>query len=220
MWKDGAFGTPRAGSIPRLLPNQRILALTFTNRAKANLSERLRRLLGVHQFSRYVTVHNFHGHAAEVILAHGRSLGIQLDGIGMPTTKTMQKALAQFSSDQATKDAAAVHLATAKRQALTDDGVIEVLDGAGNVLAKLVEAERVRSNQLHYEDLLRHAQRLLSVDEVANLYHQHYGAVLVDGFRTCRYSSSMSSFEVAPRPVRSPVIPYRASTRGRGRTRS
>jgi DNA helicase-2/ATP-dependent DNA helicase PcrA len=29
-----------------LLPGQKILALTFTNRAKANLSERLRRILG------------------------------------------------------------------------------------------------------------------------------------------------------------------------------
>jgi DNA helicase-2/ATP-dependent DNA helicase PcrA len=30
---------------------------------------------------------------------------------------------------------------------------------------------------------LRHAQRLLHVDEIANLYHQHYGAVLVDEFQ-------------------------------------
>ena len=169
--------------IPRLLPNQRILALTFTNRAKANLSERLRHLLGVQRFRRYVTVHNFHGHAAEIILAHGQTMGMQLDGIVMPTTKTMRKALEQFSADRATNDAAADLLATTKREGLSDEEVIRVLDEAGDALAKRVETERVLANQLHYADLLRHAQRLLSVDEVANLYHQHYGAVLVDEFQ-------------------------------------
>ena len=62
--------------IPRLLPGQKILALTFTNRAKANLSERLRRLLGTQRMRRYVTVRNFHGHAAEIVLAHGRTIGL------------------------------------------------------------------------------------------------------------------------------------------------
>src|SRR4051812_48840264 len=78
--------------IPRLRPHQKILALTFTNRAKANLSDRLKKLLGPERFRRYVTVHNFHGHAAEVVLAHGRTLGLRPDELAMPTTKTMRKA--------------------------------------------------------------------------------------------------------------------------------
>ncbi|HXC77610.1 MAG TPA: ATP-dependent helicase [Candidatus Acidoferrum sp.] len=169
--------------IPRLQPNQRILALTFTNRAKANLSERLKRLLGTQRFRRYVTVHNFHGHAAEVVLAHGGTLGMTVEGIGMPTTKTLRKALEQFSTDAATNRASAELLATTKRSRLSDEEVIAALDEAGDALALRVEVERIAANQLHYEDLLRHAQRLLAIDEVANLYQQHYGAVLVDEFQ-------------------------------------
>jgi DNA helicase II / ATP-dependent DNA helicase PcrA len=181
--------------IPRLLPNQRILALTFTNRARANLSKRLVDLLGQTRVRRYVSVRNFHGHAAEIVLAHGRTLGMQLNGIGMPTSKTSRRALAQFSMDAPSNRAAAELLATIKRRPLSDDEVLAALDAAGDALAKRVEVERLAANQLHYEDLLRHAQRLLQVPEVANLYHQHYGAVLVDEFQDL----SLQQLEVALR---------------------
>jgi len=169
--------------IPRLLPNQKILALTFTNRAQANLTERLRKSLGVSRFRRYVTVRNFHGHAAEILLAHGATLGLRPEDLSLPTSKAMRKALQQFSSDSASNSAAAKLLAATKRAPLSDSQVIEALGDAGDALAKRVELERIGNNQLHYEDLLRHAQRLLRVAEVANLYHQHYGAVLVDEFQ-------------------------------------
>jgi DNA helicase-2/ATP-dependent DNA helicase PcrA len=169
--------------IPRLQPNQKILVLTFANHAKANLSERLRRLLGVHCFWRYVRVHNFHGHAAEIILSHGETVGIQLAGLGMPTRKTLKKALQKFSSDFDANNSAARLLAEVKRTPLSDDEVIAALEASGDELARRVEVERVNTNQLHYEDLLRHAQRILIIDEVANLYHQHYSAVLVDEFQ-------------------------------------
>ena len=169
--------------IPRLAPNQRILALTFTKRARTNLSERLQRVLGRERFRRYVTVRNFHGHAAEIILAHGRTLQLPVDELVMPTTKTLRKALERFSNDRASNEAAAELLASTKRRPLTDDEVLCALDAAGDALAKRVEVERVKRKELHYDDLLRHGQRLLAVSEIANLYHQHYGAVLVDEFQ-------------------------------------
>ena len=169
--------------IPRLLPGQKILALTFTNRAKANLSERLRHVLGAQRMRRYVTVHNFHGHAAEIILAHGRTLGLQVDTIAMPTATTLKKALRQFSSDKDACAAAEELLAVIKRRPLTDEEVTEAIKAGGDPLALQVETERTASNQLHYDDLLRHAQCLLHVGEVARLYQQHYGAVLVDEYQ-------------------------------------
>lgn len=169
--------------IPRLLPNQKILALTFTNRAKANLSDRLRQILGAQRFRRYVRVHNFHGHATEIILAHGRTIGMELDDLHLPSTQTLRKALQQFSSDTETNRAAEALLGSAKRNCLDDAEVMNALKRAGDALAVRVERERVSDNQLHYDDLLRHAQRLLRVDEVACLYQQHYGAVLVDEFQ-------------------------------------
>jgi ATP-dependent DNA helicase UvrD/PcrA len=169
--------------IPRLMPGQRILALTFTNRAKANLSGRLQHILGPHGMRRYITVHNFHGHAAEIVLAHGRTLRLQVDGMLMPATTTMKKALRQFSSDKDACDAAAELLATIKRAPITDEEVLQAIKDAGDSIALQVEIQRIASNQLHYDDLLRHAQRLLRVREVARLYQQHYGAVLVDEYQ-------------------------------------
>jgi DNA helicase-2/ATP-dependent DNA helicase PcrA len=169
--------------IPILQPNQRILALTFTNRAKSNLTDRLRKALGSERLRRYVTVHNFHGHATEVLLAHGRSLYLEPDRLRLPTTKTMRNALKQISSDSARNAAATELLSTIKRLPLDDGEVLLALDAAGDQLAKRVELERVQAEQLHYDDLLRHAQRLLRVDEIANLYRQHYGAVIVDEFQ-------------------------------------
>jgi len=174
----------RAGAlIPRLRPNQRILALTFTNRAKANLSERLRRQLGRDRFRRHVTVRNFHGHAAEIVLAHGSTLGMNPASLILPTTKTLRVALAAFGSDRAANDATADRLAEVKREPLSDDEVMTALVGPGDELALRIERERIAASQLHYEDLLRHAQRLLRVEEIANLYHQHYGAIIVDEFQ-------------------------------------
>lgn len=46
-----------------------------------------------------------------------------------------------------------------------------------------VERERAQSDLLHYEDILRHAQRALQVPEVARLIQRHYGAVLVAEFQ-------------------------------------
>lgn len=169
--------------IPRLQRNQRILALTFTNRAKANLSERLRRALGQERFRRYISVRNFHGHAAEIVLAHGATLGMNPGTLILPTTRTLRLALAAFGLDRAANDVTAARLAEVKRQPLSDQEVLAALAGPGDELAQRVEAERIAANQLHYEDLLRNAQRLLRVDEIANLYHQHYGAVLVDEFQ-------------------------------------
>ncbi len=169
--------------IPRLGANQRILALTFTNRAKANLEERLKRVLGRDRFRRYVSVRNFHGHAAEIVRAHGSTLGLPVDDLVMPASTTLKKALDRATADPALQRAATEALAVAKRRPLSDEDLIETLSGPGAELARSVEADRILANELHYEDLLRHAQRLLAIDEVANLYRRHYGALLVDEFQ-------------------------------------
>ncbi|MEV6894747.1 ATP-dependent helicase [Kribbella sp. NPDC051137] len=169
--------------IPRLQAHQKVLALTFTNRSKANLSNRLRTVLGEARYRRYVSVRNFHGHAAEIVLSHGRTIGLDPDRLAMPTTKTFGKAIAALSDDKDDRDEAAQLLADIKRGARHDPEVLDLIRRSGNRLAELVELARSAGDQLHYDDLLRHAQCLLRVDEVARLYQQHYGAVLVDEFQ-------------------------------------
>lgn len=181
--------------VPRLRPHQRILALTFTNRAKTNLSNRLREILGVERFRRYIVVRNFHGHAAEIIRAHGPTIGISRNDLKLPGRKTIKDAFKPYSVTPDATRAAEDLLAKIKRQPLTDEQIAAEIGKAGDALAQQVEKDRIAANQLHYHDLLRYAQLLLRVDAVANLYQQHYGAVLVDEFQ----DMSLQQLEVAVR---------------------
>ena len=181
--------------IPRLRPNQRVLALTFTNRAKANLGERLQRVLGRERCRRYVSVRNFHGHATEILLAHGATLGIPAGDLQLPTTRTLKRALAAFNLTRSVEDDVTNRLGALKRNPMCDEELLSALSVPGDEMALRIERERIATNQLHYDDLLRQAQRLLRVDEIANLYQQHYGAVLVDEFQDL----SLQQLEIALR---------------------
>lgn len=174
--------------IGRLKPGQRILALTFSNKARQNLRERLVRELGAARCRRYVTVRNFHGHAAEVLRAHARTIGLVPD-FSQPGKQTLKLAIKPHTSKLPPRAAAAITreteeaLSAAKQQPLDDHEVLVALANAGSSTALEVGRDRQGSGQLHYDDLLRHAQRLLRIDAVANLYQQHYGALLVDEFQ-------------------------------------
>lgn len=168
--------------IPRLLPNQRILALTFSNRARDNLAERMRAHLGPQRYRRYVRVRNFHGHATEIITAHCRTIGIGADMV-LPSKQLLERALRAASTNEEQIAAAKEALSAAKRQPDNDDEVAAALVTSGSGLAIMIEKVRAQTTQLHYDDLLRHAQRLLRIEPVARLYQQHYGAILIDEFQ-------------------------------------
>lgn len=173
--------------IPALGPHQRILALTFSNKAKSNLNSRLVKVLGAARKRRYVTVRNFHGHAAEIIRSHGATLGVPT-GFEIPTERTLPDAIAphiEGLSESAARDLSARvadELRAAKQAARSDEQVLHHL-GSADPISLQVEMDRQASGVLFFEDLLRHAQRLLRVPGVACLYRCHYGAVLVDEFQ-------------------------------------
>lgn len=185
-----------AHQIDLLKPNQRVLALTFTKRARANLEERLRSVLGQTQARRQVVVRNFHGFATQVVLAHGRTIGLRMDDLGMPKTSTMRRAMEAAGGGGAMYDAERL-LAEIKRAPLSDAEVLEAIDqrqrSQSARLAAKVERSRQEANQLHYDDLLRHAQRLLRIPAVARLYQEHFGAVLVDEFQDL----SLQQFDIS-----------------------
>ncbi|MEJ6013381.1 ATP-dependent helicase [Corynebacterium sp. H127] len=173
--------------IASLGANQRILALTFSNKAKANLNERLVKVLGVERKRRYVTVRNFHGHAAEVVLAHGNTLRIDLN-FDMPTKQTQARLIDEVVGNIATNakfDKIRLigdQLGAAKREPLDEAGVLAALASADPCTLQ-VEQMRQQQGVWFYEDLVRQAQRLLQVPEIARLYRAHYGAILVDEFQ-------------------------------------
>lgn len=175
-----------AHQIGSLQPNQKVLALTFTKRARANLEERLRSATGQARARRQIVVRNFHGFATQIVLAHGRTIGLRMDGLEMPKTSTMRRAMEAAGGGQTMYDAERL-LAETKRNPLSDVEVLEAIEqqeqSPAVLLAAKVERARQEANQLHYDDLLRHAQRLLHVPAVAKLYQAHFGAVLVDEFQ-------------------------------------
>lgn len=171
-----------------LEPHQRILALTFSNKAKTNLSGRLREVVGTDLVRRYVTIRNFHGLAAEVVRSHGATLGIRPE-FERPNRRTLGNAIAPYLEGLSASDAGALRdriesdLRTAKQRPYDDEQVVAWLQTHACEEAIEIERERQNAGAIHYDDLLRHAQRLLRVPEVARLYQSHYGAVLVDEFQ-------------------------------------
>jgi len=174
--------------IPQLRPNQRILALTFSNKARDNLADRIRSVVGSQAFRRYIRIRNFHGHATELLRAHGATIGLD-PGFTQPTDRALGEPVrARFAGLSAAvasqrRKAMDAAMGWAKQQPLDDQQVMELLVSTGNADALAVERAWRQSGILSYGDLLRHVQRLLHNDAVANLYQHHYGAVLVDEFQ-------------------------------------
>lgn len=175
-----------AHQISSLEKNQRVLALTFTKRARSNLEERLRSVMGHARTRRQIVVRNLHGFATEIVLAHGKTIGMDMESLELPKTSTMRNAMEATGAGDAKYDAERI-LSKVKRGPLSDAEVLASIQeqpfGRARHYAQLVEQARQEANQLHYDDLLRHAQRLLCIPSIARLYQARFGAVLIDEFQ-------------------------------------
>jgi DNA helicase-2/ATP-dependent DNA helicase PcrA len=175
-----------AHQINSLEKRQRVLALTFTKRARSNLEERLRAVLGHARTQRQIVVRNLHGFATQIVLAHGRTIGLDMESLELPKTTTLRRAMLDAGGGPTMYDAERI-LGDIKRSPLSDAEVLAAIQlhrpGLERELADKVERARQDANQLHYDDVLRHAQRLLRIPAVARIYQSHFGAVLVDEFQ-------------------------------------
>lgn len=145
---------------------------------------------------------NFHGHATELLRAHGATIGVDPTLI-QPTQRALTEAVtARFAGLSVAaaaerRKALDATLGLAKQQPHTDEEVMEALEAAGNPDAVAIETAWRQSGLMSHDDLLRHVQRLLRIPAVANLYQHHYGAVLVDEFQDL----SPQQLEIALRSV-------------------
>lgn len=176
-----------AQQIDSLERNQKVLALTFTNRARLNLEERLRSVLGYVRGRRQVVVRNFHGFATAIVLSHGRTIGLNVESIKLPRINTLRQAIEGAGAQGNIVYRVEQILSEIKRNPFSDAEVIAAIHEYSPEqeasIAIRVERSRQAANQLHYNDLLRHAQRLLRIPAIARLYQAHFGAVLVDEFQ-------------------------------------
>lgn len=161
---------------------RRVLATTFTNRAKDNLRSRLSDHITSARMRDHVTVSNFHGLAARIIRAHGNIAGID-PAIVLPENDWVGEQLQKIGVQYQARDAVKDILRITKQRALTDDEVAAALDVHGNHTAIALEKQRIAENRATYDDLLRYAELILANDTVSDLYRNHFGAVVVDEYQ-------------------------------------
>ncbi len=154
------------------------LAITFSNRAKANLAARFRTRVGI-GWAGHVTLCNFHGLAARVLRAHGELIGIGLD-VGFPERGWRARTMNECGVTWETSGLVDAVLRTAKQDLADDDEVLERLRASGNDSTLQFELRLREENRLDYDDLIRLARRVLALEPVAELYRNHFAALLVD----------------------------------------
>lgn len=173
-------------------PRRQLLAITFTNRARDNLRNRLAQQLGEGRLRARVTVVNFHELSARILEAHYKTIELA-EGFTFPRPAWERRTLAELTSDRSSQSAARDLLAKLKRHPLTDDELMQRLDNAGSRVALELERRRRAENYLDYGDLQRLAQLILRHDRVAALVQSHFDAVLVDEFQDL----SLQQYDIA-----------------------
>ncbi|GGF31125.1 DNA helicase [Microbacterium sorbitolivorans] len=161
---------------------RKVLVVTFSNRARDNIRERLRSYIGVNTLRDRVSVVNFHGLSARIIRAHANVIGLSPD-LKIPETDIIGKACKTRNFGYALESRVKDALRDAKLEPRSDLEVQEYLSTNREVHALEIEQERVSRGELSYDDLPRLAELILANERVASLYKAHFGAVVVDEFQ-------------------------------------
>lgn len=166
---------------------RRLLIVSFTNQARDNISERLRKYIDTKTLREHVTVCNFHGLAARIIKAHGGVVGIDTTWkvVGFDWVRRTAQTL---NCSKEMRKQVETALQSAKLTYLSDDEVMRSLqeqaeNGAVGQLAMEMESRRVEKRIVTYDDQIRTALWVLQDDRVARLYQNHFFAALVDEFQ-------------------------------------
>ncbi|GAA3388072.1 ATP-dependent helicase [Cryptosporangium minutisporangium] len=158
---------------------RRLLALTYSNKARDNLRVRLRSELPA-SAQQLVQVSTLHGFAGRVTAAHGRCLGLD-----MTRTLPEQGALRRLRRDAGisyqNSDYVDGILTRHKRNAGIDDqALLDALADSGCREAVAYEQALRAEGRVDFDDMLRYGARLLKLERVARLYRQHFAGALVD----------------------------------------
>lgn len=166
----------------KIRPNRRVLAITFTNRARDNLRNRLREQLGENRLRASILVANFHELSARIVEAHFRTIELA-PGFTYPRPAWLRRALSEVTHDRDRRRQAKDILSSLKREPLTDGQLIDRIRESGNSEALAIETRRLEENYIDFGDLLRYAQLLLQNERISRLFQLHFDAILVDEFQ-------------------------------------
>lgn len=160
-------------------PPMRVLGLTFSNKAKANLRARLQHHLGLRWY-RHALVTNFHGFAFRVYQHHASAVGRQPVEIA-PQRGWLRALLNRVvNSTKCDRDELCAVLRSAKVGPFDDDEVLQRLDAAGFAPAVKYEQSLRANGRVDFDDVMRLGHLVLRCHEVADLYRTAFAAMVVD----------------------------------------
>lgn len=161
---------------------RKILVVTFSNRAKDNIRDRLRAYLGATQLRNHVTVVNFHGLSTRLFKAHANVIGLD-SSMTLPESDWVREECNRKDLEYPVAKRAQDALRDVKLEPRTDADIDAYLVQTREINALEIERDRIAAGRLTYDDLPRVAELILADDRVAELYREHFGAVIVDEFQ-------------------------------------
>ncbi|WP_420451161.1 UvrD-helicase domain-containing protein [Ilumatobacter sp.] len=163
-------------------PGRKILAVTFTNKARDNLASRMQDHVG-RGFRRHVSVVNFQGIALNLYRRHRYVLPDSVQELLPDDRALRQLERRTFDEYRVPRDAQQefqVSIRTAKAGAFSDAEVMERLEESGLAAACWYERQLQSEGRMDHDDVLRLGLRVLKNEQVAALYAERYAYVLVD----------------------------------------
>ncbi len=161
---------------------RRILALTFTNKARDNLAARLAHHAGAH-FRTHVTVMNFHGLGLHLYSRHRYVLDDLVREL-LPDDRALRaierRAFEEHNVPRGAQQEMRLVIREAKSGPRSDAEVLEYIDETGSAAALFYESQLRAESRMDHDDVLRFGLRILQNEDVANLYAERYAYVLVD----------------------------------------
>ncbi|MDQ6851765.1 MAG: ATP-dependent helicase [Actinomycetota bacterium] len=167
----------------QLLPEGRkILALTFTNKARDNLASRMTEHVGP-TFRRHVVVINFHGLGLHLYNRHRYVLNDPVREL-LPDDRALRsierRAFKEFSVPRDGQQDVRLSIREAKGGAFSDDEVISRIEASGSEAALWYERQIQSESRMDHDDVLRFGLRIIEHEGVAALYAERYAYLLVD----------------------------------------
>jgi DNA helicase-2/ATP-dependent DNA helicase PcrA len=165
-----------------LQQGRRILAMTFTNKARDNLASRLTEHVGP-QFRRHVTVVNFHGLGLHLYNRHRYVLEDPVREL-LPDDRALRAiekaAFAEYHVPREMQQAVRVAIREAKSGPRSDKEVLDLLEASGVTPALWYERRLQAESRMDHDDVLRFGLRIIQTRGVAQLYAERFAYVLVD----------------------------------------
>lgn len=158
---------------------QQVLAITFSTKARTNLRSRIHELANPGQ-RRRCHVTNFHGMSYRLYRAHAATLGLDPSALFPQPGWLAHHRAAVAKRHEANRYDLKERIDEAKAGSFDQEETLERLERvAGSAGVDYEEGLRL-ANRLDFSDAIRHAVRLLEVEEVARLYQCRFPVVVVD----------------------------------------